>query len=131
MPYAFDDQLDPLISMHIHGWLSDAELERVRADLDLLATRGRPFVVVLDCTGLRVPELAHVRQLAECVAEPSAQHCHRGVAFVINTPMLRGTLRGVLQTRPASIPRTVVDTPAAGRRWAEQQLERDQPSSQA
>ena len=129
MPYALDDQHEPLISMHLHGWLSDAELDRVRADLDERVTRGQPFIVLLDCTGLRVPELSQVRQLANSFAVHADSPSQRGVAFVINTPMLRGTLRAIVQTQSAGVPMTVVDSVAAARHWAAAQLEGRRESS--
>jgi hypothetical protein len=124
MPYRFDDQHDPLISMHIHGWLTDAELSRLFEDLDRLVSRGQAFAAVLDCTGLRVPEVSHVRRLASWFNQQfdEAGQCHRGLACVINTPMIRGTLGALLQLQTMPMPVTVVEELDDGIAWARERL---------
>ena len=119
MPYSFDEQQAPLISMRVHGWLTHADFTRLLADLDRLDARGRPFAVVLDCCGLRAPEIGHVRQLRRFLAGPATASKHyRGLACVADTPLLRGTLGAVVQGRPTGVPTVIVDDPEAARAWA-------------
>ena len=133
MPYQFDDQHDPLISMHIHGWLTDVELSRLLDDLERLVSRGQAFAAVLDSTGLRVPDVGHVRKLATWFKqhyEPTAS-CHRGLACVITTPMIRGTLGALLQLQTMPMPVIVVETREQGVRWATERLAELDPSDVA
>lgn len=125
MPYAFDDQGDPLITMHLHGWMTENDLGSLLGDVARLVARGTPFAVVFDCTGLRVPDLVLIRRLTAWFDDHQAETagCHRGVACVITTPMIRGTLRAVLQLQTMPMPIVVVETVEDGHAWCRQQLE--------
>lgn len=124
MPYQLDDQHQPLISMHIHGWLSHGDLERLLSDLTKLDARAEAYVVVLDCTGLRVPDLRTVQSLRRWFVSPNSRTSHRrGVACITSTPMLRGTIAALLGARPLRSPVELIDDLEAGRRWALTQLE--------
>ena len=124
MPYKLDNQHAPLISMRVHGWSSNADLERLLSDLAELDTRAEAYAVVLDCTDLRVPDMRTVQSLRRWFVSPSSKTLYRrAVACITTTPMLRGTINAVLRTRPLLAPVRLTDDVDAGRRWALEQLE--------
>lgn len=125
MPYVFDGERDPLIYMHLHGWAKDRDLQQLLGDMDRLVQRERPFAAVLDCQELRVPELAQLRRLAGWFGDnfDAAAHYHRGVACVVTSPMVRGSLRTVMQLQRMPMPIHVVESVALGFEWAASKLE--------
>jgi hypothetical protein len=131
MPYGFDDERDPAIYMRLHGWLADADLQRMFADLDALIARERTFAVVLDCSELRVPELGQIRSLVGWFRRnfDAANRWHRGVACVITTPLLRGSLETAMQLQRMPMPVRTVKTADAGFGWVAAKLEASRSGS--
>lgn len=126
MPYAFDDERDPAILIRLHGWLSDGDIERMASDLDALLARERPFAVVLDCAELRVPELGQIRALVGWFGRNfgGANRWLRGVACVITTPLLRGSIETAMQIQRMPMPLRTVKSIDEGRAWVRAKLER-------
>lgn len=133
MPYAFDDAGDPVFFQHIHGWVTDTELDELLTDLDRLVVRERPFAVVLDCRGLRVPELSQLRRLAGWFGDnfDAAARYHRGGACVIDTSLICGSVKTIMQLQRMPMPVHVVETLDEGLTWAYHKLGIRVPSTSA
>ena len=120
MPYSYDDERAPLVYMRLHGWVKDSELQQLLDDTDVLLGREREFAAVLDCEGLRVPELEQLRKLAGWFSTnfEAASRYHCGCACVITSPLVRGSLATILQMQRMPMPLTMLGSGEEAISWA-------------
>ena len=125
MSYSYDDERAPVVYMRLHGWVKDSELQRLLDDMDTLLASERDFAAVLDCEGLRVPELAQLRELAGWFSTnfEAASRYHRGCACVITSPLVRGSLATILQMQRMPMPLTMLGSGEEAISWALAKLE--------
>lgn len=124
MPYKFDGREYPLVRMHLREWLDESEWDRFYADFTELLEHEQPFAAVLDTVSLRAPEIRQLRGLAAWIQnhqQPLAR-LHRGCACVIDSPMIRGTLKAVIHMQPMPMPMAVFDDAAEADRWARERV---------
>lgn len=131
MPYAFDDARDPAVYAQLHGWLTNADLKRMFDDLDALIAREKAFAVVLDCSELRVPELGQIRALVGWYGRrfDAANRWHRGLACVVTTPLIRGSLETAMQLQRMPMPIRTVASVDEGFAWVTAKLEASRSGS--
>lgn len=123
MPYAFDGERAPLISMRLYGRVSGDELELMLADLATLIKREQAFTVVLDCAELDALERAQLRRYAGWVGsnfEALARH-QRGLAVAANNTG-RVAMASLMQLQRMPMPVQVVGTLDRARQWAQTKL---------
>ena len=124
MPYAFDGAREPTFYQHIHGKVSDAELQQLLGDVTMMVERCQPFAAVFDCRGLQTPELSQLRVLARWFADNfgATSRYHRGVACVIDTSLARGALETIVRLQRMPMPVHIVQSVDEGFEWAEHKL---------
>ncbi|KIG14232.1 hypothetical protein DB30_06981 [Enhygromyxa salina] len=124
MPYMFDSKRAPLIYMHLHGAVTDSDLQRMLADMDKLTAQAQSYAVVLDCRELQVPELAQLQRLAGWFADNfdvSARY-HRGVVVVVDSTLIRSSLRTLMQLQRLPMPIHILEDVEQGYAWAASKL---------
>jgi hypothetical protein len=124
MPYEFDGHEYPLVRMRLREWLDESDWDRFYADFTELLEGGAPFAAVLDTVSLRAPEIRQLRGLAAWIQnhqEPLGR-LHRGCACVIDSPMIRGTLKAVVHMQPMPMPMAVFEGAAEANAWARERV---------
>ncbi len=118
MPYSFDEQRAPLISMRLYGRVSGDDLEHMLADFTTQLRREQGFAVLLDCEQLEQLERAQLQRYAGWLAdnfESVAKH-QRGLAFVTNGSA-RAALATLMRLQRMPMPVKVFESSDAGQRW--------------
>lgn len=61
--YEFDDSRRPLLILRMHGPVTTAEIEQMKADVHEVIERAEPFSLVFDMLDVDIPPRAEVMQL--------------------------------------------------------------------
>jgi len=126
MPVELDDSAWPIVTLRIRGALSGDEEDNFIEVSVGLPERGERYVAVIDLLEARTPSGRFVRRQAAVMGkheEVLSTHC-AGMAFVIDSAMLRGGLRAIFHFQGPPSPHVVVRTVEEAHRWAESKLGR-------
>lgn len=102
----------------------DAYLERYTE----LATRGVPYTAVYSTlSSSRIPLGGQARRQAAWMKrhQPIIREYCKGLAFSLNSPVMRGVFRGILALQPLAAEHVVVDNEALALAWAKGRLHPD------
>lgn len=127
MPYAFDEQRAPLISMRLYGRVSGDDLEHMLADFTTQLRREQGFAAVLDCEQLEQLERAQLQRYAGWLADnfESVTKYQRGLAFVLTNTSGRAALATLMRLQRMPMPVQVFESVDAGQRWLSTKLRGD------
>lgn len=124
MPVEIEDSAWPIVTLRIRGVISCEEEDRFIGASVAFPDRGERYVVVIDLLEAKTPSSRFVREQAAAIGkreEMLGTYC-AGIAFVIDSAMLRGGVRAVFHFHRPSSPHVVVTTVEEACRWAESRL---------
>ena len=123
----FKEDLYPLVVIELHGQVSDAQFHEYTRKLDSLVPRPEKRVILYDLragTNLTYEQRQWQTEWQKRNAE-AVRLMNLGVAFVINSPLLRVVVRAVLFLQPIGCPSQTFSTLEDAHRWACELLEQD------
>jgi len=126
MPVEQDDSAWPVVMLRMRGVLLDEEEDEFIEASVGFAGRGEQYVAVIDLLEAATPSTRFIRGQAAAMgkhADVLSRRCV-GMAFVIESAMLRGALRAIFHLQGPPSPHIVVRTVEAAMRWAESRLVR-------
>ena len=103
MPVEIEDSAWPIVTLRIRGVISCEEEDRFIGASVAFPDRGERYVVVIDLLEAKTPSSRFVREQAAAIGkreEMLGTYC-AGIAFVIDSAMLRGGVRAVFSLSPA------------------------------
>lgn len=125
MPVDIEDSAWPIVTLRIRGSISGEEEDRFIGASVAFPDRRERYVAVIDLLEAKTPSGRFVREQAAAMGkrdEALATYC-AGMAFVIDSAMLRGGLRAIFHFHRPSSPHVVVMTVEEAYRWAESKLD--------
>lgn len=117
----------PIVTVTIHGALTDAQLEEYLACMDGLGSGPpTPGVMVMDLSNAAAFNARQRKRQADWIAaqDPSRTKDSLGVAFAITSTMVRGALRAIFWLSPPPHAYEVCPSLLEAQLWAEIQLEK-------
>lgn len=124
MPITLDTSSSPILRVSFEGEVSEAEMRAHLAELTR-AIRERPLnAIVYDARRSGTPSAVQRRLQAEWMKEHEAliRSRNAGVAFVIESALIRGALTAILWMQPMATEHTVVATMDEALRWSTERL---------
>ena len=130
MPVTVDDTAWPIVVVSIVGSLSEAEEDTFVTTTTGFPARGDDYVAIIDLTDAGIPSGRFIRHQAQAQKEHRAALHERclGVAFIIQSVMLRGALRAVLHLQSLPCPQLVVQSREEARAQAHLWIAGDTPT---
>jgi hypothetical protein len=125
MPFTLDESRWPIATLTIVDSVTHDEEDAIADGSSGLSLKGEPYAVIVDLLKAGTPSPRFIRVQAAAQRrrfQEIADHC-AGIAFVINSPMLRGALRAILYMQSLPCPQTVVKTMAEAEAWTSASLE--------
>ncbi|GAB4207499.1 MAG: hypothetical protein OHK0013_25190 [Sandaracinaceae bacterium] len=125
MPIHVDDTRHPLVVVTFEGDVTDAEFVRYLAEMESrVLVRRRLSATVFDATKAGATSARQRRMQAEWMEknEEALARYSAGSAFVITSPLVRGTLTAILWLKPLPVPHVVVGTFAEAEQWCRDRL---------
>jgi len=121
---SIEDRHWPLVIFRYRGEVSMSDLEGCLATQEEMILRNRPSVSLVLTEDLKMWETAVLRRQAQWIKEHRAdlQRLSLGVALVISSPVVRGTLRAVLYLQPIPQPHVVVGSSDLAMPWLRTKL---------
>ena len=115
----------PVIIVRFDGIASDAEFMRYLEETRACLQPGKRTVTVLDA---REPTGAtqHQRRMqADWMKQHRAliQECSAGIAFVLNSPVVRGVLTAIMWLTPLPVPHRIFADIEDARTWSRRRLD--------
>lgn len=126
MPVEQDDSAWPVVTLRIRGTLLDEEEDEFIEASVGFAEHGERYVAVIDLLEAATPSARFIRGQAAAMgkyADVLSRRCV-GMAFVIDSAMLRGGLRAIFHFQGPPSPHIVVRTVEDALRWAGSKLAR-------
>ena len=124
MPFTLDESTWPIARLTIVDSVTHDEEDAIASGSSGLSGKGEPYAVIVDLlrAGTPTPRFIRVQAAAQRQHfQAIAEHC-TGIAFVINSPMLRGALRAILYLQSLPCPQTVVKTIEEAEAWTSASL---------
>ena len=125
MPYTLDKSRWPTATLTIVDSVTPDEEDAIAENSSGLALEGESYAVIVNLLRAGTPTPRFIRVQAAAQREhfqDIAEHC-AGIAFVINSPMLRGALRAILYMQSLPCPQTVVKTVEEAEAWTSAALQ--------
>ena len=121
-----DTSAAPKIMGYSKGELSDEAIREFHASYEALLRTGKPFGLILDASSAGAPSASQRRAFADFGAQnkQALTKLCRGVAYVIESPVIRGALTAVFWINTPPYDYVVVPTLAAAEEWLAPRLER-------
>lgn len=119
-----DESRYPIALMAFHGVFTDAYFDEYLAKLTEIARRPGTRALIYDIRDSGMVPAAQRRKQADWMAryELLTRAGTAGMAFVIDSPILRGILTAILWMSPMACPHTVVATLPEAYSWCDQTL---------
>jgi hypothetical protein len=121
-----DDSRWPLVSCTFSGNLRDEDFDGYLEFLARCHVRRQLWGLLLDASAVRGVNATQRRRMADFLAEHeglSRKYC-AGTAFVIDSPLVRGTLTAIFWFQKQPTPYVVVARRAQAHAWLDQQLDK-------
>lgn len=125
MPYTIDESRWPTAVLRVVGLATREEEVEIVQRTNALALEGERYALIVDLLESATPTPRFIRLQAQAQREHHdtlAKHC-AGVAFVIDSPMLRGALKAVLYLQPLPCHKAVVKTLEEAEAWTSDALQ--------
>ncbi|MGH1348766.1 MAG: hypothetical protein ACRBN8_44935 [Nannocystales bacterium] len=124
MPVEIEDSAWPVATLRIRGAISSEEEDRFIEASERFPDRGERYVAVVDLLEAKAPSGRFIRGQAAAMGKRGAGQgaCCVGMAFAVDSAMLRGALQAVFHFQRPSSPYVVVRDVQEARRWAESML---------
>ncbi|MGH1348449.1 MAG: hypothetical protein ACRBN8_43255 [Nannocystales bacterium] len=124
MPVEIEDSAWPVVKLRIRGAISSEEEDCFIEASAGFPDRGERYVAVVDLLEAKAPSGRFIRGQAAAMGKRATgqEACCVGMAFVIDSPMLRGALQAVFHFQRPSSPYVVMKDAGEARRWAESKL---------
>lgn len=122
MPYTLDDSDWPRATLTIVDSVTRDEEDAIAQGSSGLSTRGDRYTVIVDLRRASTPTPRFIRVQAAAMRRHErtlADNC-AGVAFVIQSPMLRGALRAIFYLQALPCPQVVVKDLDEATTWTQQ-----------
>ena len=124
MAFFYDDSRLPLFVVRSDGEATDAEFDAYLAHMSRILTRAARYAVLFDARGAARPTPRQRQKQADWMKQHASslrQH-NVGIAFVIESAIVRGALTAILWLSPMAAPHKVVATPEQAERWLSELL---------
>lgn len=113
----------PLAEVRFHGNLDDADFDRYLDFLDRAHHRGERWLLLLDASAVRGVKAQHRSKMAKFLHEREqlARAYCMGTAFVITSPLVRGTITALFWLQKQPTPYTIVGNRQQALSWLDRQ----------
>lgn len=121
-----DDSRWPLVDVSFHGNLVDADFERYLAFLERCHSKRQTWALLLDGTNVRGVSAMQRRRMADFLhdhEELARRHC-AGTAFVLDSPLVRGTLTAIFWFQKQPTPYVIVGRREQALSWLFEQIDK-------
>ena len=124
MGFSFDESRLPLLVVTFVGESTDAEFDAYLARMTQMVRRGSRYGVLFDARAAARPTPRQRQKQADWMKEyaPSLRANNAGIAFVIESAVVRGALTAILWLSPMPTSHNVVATVAQAEEWLAQLL---------
>lgn len=124
MPYTLDDSRWPHAVLAVIDSLTSDEEDSFAERSSALSTRGERYTAIVNLLESDTPTSRFLRVQAAAMKRHKATLAEQcaGVAFVIDSAMMRGALRAVLHLQPLPCPYTVVKHLDQAEAWVAEAL---------
>lgn len=119
-----DDSRWPLVEVAFKGNLRDDDFDGYLTFLERCHSRRQTWALLLDGTSVRGVSALQRKRMADFLHEHEAlarRHC-AGTAFVIDSPLLRGTLTAIFWFQKQPTPYVVVARREQAVAWLQEQV---------
>lgn len=119
-----DETRWPLVEVTFHGNLRDDDFERYLSFLGSCHDRRQTWALLLDGSAVRGVSALQRKKMADFLHEHEAlakRHCV-GTAFVLDSPLVRGTLTAIFWFQKQPTPYVIVATRLQAVAWLREQL---------
>lgn len=119
-----DDARFPLVEVEFHGNLRDEDFDRYLTFLAGAHSKRQTWGLLLDGTHVRGVSALQRRRMADFLKEHeelARKHC-AGTAFVLDSPLVRGTLTAIFWFQKQPTPYVVVGQRTQALMWLRDQI---------